>query len=109
MFYRLINKFFPAKKNKLFPRLLASTSIDETINPLHEYRQFIDSLTRWEDCFALLGTAEGINAHVNIYIKDWVYTARHYNNKFVKKVIVQKYHELELISASQALHIKMKL
>lgn len=108
MFSQLLNKFFPSKeKNKLFPQFLASTPIDESIKPLNEYRDFIGRIRRWEDCTALLGAAEGINHHVNISIKDWIYTARAHHSDFIKKVIVQKCLELQEQSSCQQLHIKM--
>ena len=106
MFYRILNKFFPAKQSKIFPRLLASTPVDENIKPLNEYRAFIAGLTTTPNCLALLSAAEGDTANVNVDIKDWFYTAQHFNNEFVLKVIIERYREIEAKEQSTPLVIK---
>ena len=109
IYYRLKRQFFPEKKSTEFPRLLASTPIDKSIKAINEYRAFIDSLSDHLNCDALYDAALGNDAHVNIYIKDWVYTARSHHSPFIEKVICEKYHELANIYAKEPLKIGMSI
>ena len=45
-----------------FPRLLKSTPVDANVKPLRAYREFIDGLTDFRDCSALLSGPKGTAA-----------------------------------------------